>query len=437
MTTTTTTSTARNGTNQTQTTTHVTTSHSSNQLSSPVETKRTRITTNTTYVAKAQFEIGEEPENSSGCNAKHLEEEIRAVHQSSIAELTEEQIIRFESEDSRVNSLGLLERAHEELTGENNQEIEETRRLTEISKQIDTEISERKSRISSEIDELKQKNIELEGVYKQVEQQNDVVTKEHNQLQEVVNKSEDLNEQGFSTEAKEIRLENSELKKQIQKYTSTLMSESAERDNFLSTHSQTVKAYNDTINEFNGLLSKAEQTRKINLDHLNEIKHEFNTVEDKGEHLDQKYQISEINIESMSQSVEALRADLSTNNRVYSLHISELSEIITQQKREIGGLKDEFNGLGAKNRNMQMQIDKQRLDYESHEKEMDMINAIGYSDKVSGLQDDLKRNEEQRRSQQDDLENAQEGLSTKLEIFKGQEKERKKHRDENLDKVAD
>jgi chromosome segregation ATPase len=146
--------------------------------------------------------------------------------------------------------------------------------------------------------------------------------------------------------------------------------------------------------------------------------------------------VTDIDIDSMSQTVDSLRQDLSTTDKIYSEHISELSEIIVQQDREIAELHNSFNDAAARAKNLQTQIEKQKVELAAHEEEMDAIKAIGYEGKVGKLQDDLRNIEEQRRKHQDALENAHEGLTIKLTIFRDQMDERRKKRDHMLGEVS-
>jgi Tfp pilus assembly protein PilN len=414
-----------------------TTERTSNEVSSPSRYQQTTTVTRTTYEPKLQFEIGEEPQNSVGFNSAILEQELRIGSQNAIDDLKDEQASRFELEDSRVDALGTLERAHEELKGSNEQDIQETRRLTEISRQIDSEISIRKTKISTEIDILKQKNIDVEKVTKESENEKTQKTKEKNKLETIVNTPEDLNEQGFSKEAKEIRNDNSQFKTKAEKGTAILIQERDQRDELLDAHNKTVQTYNETIYKFMNLLNQAEQTRKIHGDHLHEVQHEINVLEDYNDRLDQKSQITDIDLEFLMQQVNSLRKDLSSSDKIYSQHITELSEILVEQTREIGHLNDAFNATGARNRDLEIKVEKQKLDLQAHENEMDSINAIGYNDKINKLQDDLKRCDDERRKHQDELENTHDNFSTKLQIFKTGELDRKRIRDQNMDKIAD
>lgn len=390
----------------------------------------------TPYEPVAQFEIGDEPTNSNNCNAGHLEEELRVNNQNTIADLRDEQIRRFEIEDYRVNSLGFLERAHQELTGENAQDVQETRRLEGIAHEVSNEISARKTEITNQVNNLKSTLKDVENQTRQTEDTVRDKTKENRTLQDKIDTSEDLNEQGLSQEAKQLRDENNKLKNQFEKSTSDLVKERDERDGFLEEHNQTVKAYNQTIYKFNNLLLTTEQARKIHTDNLHELLHQANRFDEQNDHLEQRLQVTDIDIDSMSQTVDSLRQDLSTTDKIYSEHISELSEIIVQQNREIAELHNSFNDAAARAKNLQTQIEKQKVELAAHEEEMDAIKAIGYEGKVGKLQDDLRNIEQQRRKHQDALENAHEGLTIKLTIFKDQMDERRKKRDHMLGEVS-
>lgn len=415
-------------------TTNVRTTHTTGSSASPQTYQQS--SSRVTYEPVAQFEIGEEPRNSNGCDARHLEEELRANNQTIITDLSEEQVRRFQIEDDRADALAFLERAHEELKGENAQDIQETRKLEEIKRDVDTEIQERTTKINTEVDIIKQQLTDVDKLTKATQQEHTEKTKENTSLQETLAEPEDLMEQGFSQEARDIRNENSHLKNQFENNTADLLKERDERDKVLDDHNATVRAFNDTIYKYNGLLLETEQAKKIQQDHLHDVQHQLSQLDDSNDHLEQRIQITDIDIESLSQAVESLRKDYSTSDKVFSEHISELSEIIVDQNREIAELKNQFNTLDSRNRELQNDVEKQKLDLQDHEKEMDAINAIGYEDKIGQLQDDLRKIDETRRRNQDSLENAQEGLTAKLTIFKDEMDKRKKNREEMEKRVA-
>jgi hypothetical protein len=68
---------------------------------------------------------------------------------------------------------------------------------------------------------------------------------------------------------------------------------------------------------------------------------------------------------------------------------------------------------------------------------MEGIKEIGYESRVSQLVSALNIADETRKRHQDDLENAQEQWSTKLDIFKDEKMQRQKERDDQYAKVAD
>lgn len=397
-----------------------------------------------TYTASAQFEIGAEPQNSSNCNKKQLEEELRANTQNTIADLRDEQQRRFAIEDDRVAALGFLHRAHEELKGEHAQDLEENRRLQGLSREIDTEIATRRTKISAEIDGLKQLHKDVDAKTKETQAVHDAKTKENKGLQSTLDKPEDLSEQGFSKEAKDLRTENSHLKNQFEKNTSTLISERDQRDKFLNEHSQTVTDYTSTVHKYHSLLLQAEQARKIHLDNQHSLAHQLAKIDEENDHLEQRLQITDIDIDSLTQAVDSLRKDYTSSDKVFSSHITELSEILVEQDREIAELKNQFNNASSKNKELQNFVEKQKLDLQEYEREMDEIRAIGYEEKMEKLLRDLKAVEDQRRQHQDQLENAHEALTTKLQIFKDEADKRRKLRQENekrvsyeIDKLAD
>lgn len=401
-----------------------------------VRTQQTERKYKNAYTPKAIFEIGEEPANSSGFNARNLEGEIREQHNNVILDLKDLQQTQFSDIDSRVEALGFLERAHQELKGEHAQDTVETDRLRKLARDVDAEISTRKTRIDSEVEGLRQDNQHVAGAVKDTEDAVRQTTQANRKLQDRLDVPEDLTEQGFSQQAKDVRTENAALKKAFGDHTGTLLAERDARNVLLAAHGEKVREYNDTVFKYYGLLLKAEEARKIHLDGLNDVEHQVNKYNQSIDQLDKRAQITEIDIESLSELVESLRRDLASNDKVYSEHISELSSSIVDQNREIGHLKDDFNLMGANIRELQTEIEKQKVHLKAHEEEMDAIKSIEYDRKIGKCHEDLRKAEEIRRKHQDELENAQEGLSAKMTLFADQAAERKRERDQMMARVA-
>jgi chromosome segregation ATPase len=245
-----------------------------------------------------------------------------------------------------------------------------------------------------------------------------------------------LNEQGFSEDAKTLRKDNTALKNQFNKVTSDFIQESADRDGILDDHTNTVKAYNDTIYKYHGLLLQTEEARRVHSVNFNDIKHQVNNFDGQNDRIEQRIQLTDIDLECLTQEVGSLRNDLSHSDKVYSDLITDLSNMLTSQQREIGQLRDNFDGFVNTNRTLQNEVEKQKLDLQEHEKEMDSIKALGYDEKAEKLLIDLKRVEIDRRRHQDELEKAHETLSTKLILFKDDASERRKQKEDGEARVT-
>lgn len=396
------------------------------------------------YQENLQFEIGEPPFNSNNFNTQNLEEELRAETRNNIADLQEDQIQRFEIEDERVGAIDFIERSHQELQGEHVQDSKETTRLNAASHEIDTEIASRKVKINSEIADIKSQIKDVDNELKVTETQKIKKTKDNLKLQDVLDIPENLEEEGFSKEALSLRKDNSKLKSQFSKGTEDFLKERDERDQALSDHQKTVKEYNNTIYDYFKKLFQTEEAKKIQEDLKNDVLFQVKTIENQNNNLDQMIQIADIDIESHISEIEAIKNDLSHNRQVYNEHITELSDSITEQNREIGHLKDKFNEIEAKNRELNVKVMKQKLDLEDHKKEMDAIEAINYEENANKLLSDLKSIEDVRRKHQDELENAQANLTTKLSLFQEYESHRRREKEErekivesNLYKLVD
>lgn len=389
------------------------------------------------YKPIAQFEIGAEPENSSGCNVENLKNELRSENQSTIQDLYTEQERRFEVDDDRVGAINFIERAHQELQGEHEEDLNVGRVLKQLSQDIDSTIAKNKADITAQIAKLKDHQKNVEKSTNDAKTTIAARTKENKGLQDKIDIPEDLKEQGFSKEAKTLRTENAGLKKKVATTTADLLKESHERDNLLESHSKEVGGYNGTILKFYNLLSKAEQARKIHQDSLNEVEQKVSRLNENNDHLQQRIQIGDIDIDSLKSTSETLKRDHSNSNKVYGEHITELSSILVDQDREIGALRDQFNNIESQIKHLTTETDKQKVAISAYEKEMDDIKALGYDEKVATLQANLRKADEIRQKHQDELERGHENWSTKLNTFLGQEKERKRERDEMTQKVVE
>jgi chromosome segregation ATPase len=417
-------------------TSHISISPEKTILSSTVKYEEADAQRSPAYRPVAEFEIGAEPQNSSGFNAAYLEEELRTSTANAIADIQDDQFQRFVIEEERVESLGFIERAHAELQGEQEQDEKETTRLRGFQKEIDTEISVRKDKIDAEVLAIKRDVKDVVDLTKETETIKREKTEANKKLNDTINIPEDLTEQGFSEEAKTLRKDNVTLKNQFKKVTSDFIQESADRDGILGDHTNTVKAYNDTIYKYHGLLLQTEEARRVHSVNLNDIKHQVNNFDGQNDRIEQRIQLTDIDLECLTQEVGSLRNDLSHSDKVYSDHITDLSNILTSQQREIGQLRDNFDGFVNTNRALQNEVEKQKLDLQEHEKEMDSIRALGYDEKAEKLLIDLKRVESDRRRHQDELEKAHETLSTKLTLFKDDASERRKQKEDGEARVT-
>jgi chromosome segregation ATPase len=417
-------------------TSHITISPEKTILSSTVKYEEANAQRSPAYRSVIEFEIGDEPQNSCGFNATHLEEELRTSTANSIADIQDDQFQRFVIEDERVDSLGFIERAQAELQGEQEQDEKETTRLRGFQKEIDTEISVRKDKIDAEVLAIKRDVKDVIDLTKKAETSKREKTEANKKLNDIINIPEDLNEQGFSEDAKTLRKDNTALKNQFNKVTSDFIQESADRDGILDDHTNTVKAYNDTIYKYHGLLLQTEEARRVHSVNFNDIKHQVNNFDGQNDRIEQRIQLTDIDLECLTQEVGSLRNDLSHSDKVYSDLITDLSNMLTSQQREIGQLRDNFDGFVNTNRTLQNEVEKQKLDLQEHEKEMDSIKALGYDDKAEKLLIDLKRVEIDRRRHQDELEKAHETLSTKLILFKDDASERRKQKEDGEARVT-
>lgn len=402
------------------------------------------ITRTAPYEPNLQFEIGEKPTNSNNFKVKSLVKELRGQTASAIGGIQSEQVQRFRINEEGLSTLTLLDRPHQELQGEQEQDVIELQRLEGISQEIQTEISNRKAQIEADIQELNQKNQDVDEKMKENEAEKISKTDENRKLQDKLDIPEDLNEEGLSQDAIDLRKENNTLRNLFEKTSSDLVQEMDERDQALADHSAEVEGFNQTIYTSIDTLFKVEEAARINGNHANELKFKVKNLENSNDTLDQKAQISEIDLESLKLEVETLRNDLDFNEKIHTQHISQLQTYVTEQNREIGELKDRFNDVEFKNRHLKVEIEKQTLDLQAHEREMDSIEAIGYDEKASQLQSDLKRVEDVRKQHQDELENAQAKLSVKLQLFQDLTAQRKREKevqqkrvDNDLEKIMD
>lgn len=121
----------------------------------PLRTQQSSKPARAQYVPRAIFEIGEEPTNSTGFNARNLEAEVRKHHQDVLSDLKDLQQNQFTDVESRVDSLGFLEQAHQELKGSNNEDKATTKKLQSLSQELDSEIAAIVSKINSDVADLK------------------------------------------------------------------------------------------------------------------------------------------------------------------------------------------------------------------------------------------------------------------------------------------
>lgn len=420
----------------TTTTTYTTTiNRSSNVTSSNQPTISQRETTRTPYLPIEEVEIGEEPENSNECNAEYLENELRSNTQNAIADLRDEQNRRFDIDNDRVLALDFLNKAHQELLGENKQDQEETKKLAIFAEEVKKEADLRRQDIDSALEKLKNEQNEVQKQIEERQKENETHKKENTQLQTKVDEKEDLTEAGLSQESKDLREDNSNLKQEFDENTQELVNANKEKEEILESFDKKIQEYNATVNKYNNLLLIAEQARKLNQDHLYEVQHLVDKVDEQNDHYDQRAQITDIELDALKDTLEALRKDLSVNDKIYSEHISEVSGIISEQNREISELNSQYSRILADNRRLETELEKYKIDQKAHEKEMDAFNSMDYENKIMKLVDDLKNAEETRKSTQDKLENAQEQYSTKLKIFSGAAQDRKREKDNTIARV--
>lgn len=392
-----------------------------------------QATTNSSpYQAVAEVDIGPEPENSNGCDAQNLEQELRESLKTTVQDLDDEQQNRFAVDDERVQGLHFLEKTHQELKGEHEQDLEYGRNLKQTADDIDRSISQYKADVGAQIADLKDQIRDVEGKTSASNNKISTKTRENKALQDTIDIPEDLNEEGFSDEARNIRRENADIKRQVDTQIDALLKESHDRDNILNQHSEEVGKYNDTIYKYYTLLMKAEQARKIHQDSLNKVQEQVSNYDGQITHNEQRVQLGEIDIEMLGQTVATLRKDHDDSTKIYNQHINSLSDLLFGQGKEMSALRDHFNSIESRIKDMNTEVEKQKVSIAAYEKEMDLIKAIGFEEKVGKLQSDLKRAEDIRQKHQDELENAHQKWETKMEVFKGEEAERKRQEDQRI-----
>lgn len=410
VTTTTTTTTSRGGHTSTTTssTTRGTTSASKKSpVKSPVKSSTHQATTITTTSS----------EDAEVYSIKRLTSDLRSGLNTLKEDLKAEQSDLHNYEDGRAETLAHLEIVHSELEKEHIRDQVVGEELRRLDKNVVSEIGISSSQFEDQKDSLRRRINHTEVQIKETEPIADSKKTERDQIQGVLDQDQNITASSLSQTAADLRKDNEEQRRKFQDSKEKVRTEREEKVKVFNQHADLVNSYNELVMKYEKLLSDVEKSRKGAEGEKNQVDGELSSENSVGTNLEHYFNASNRDSGANKSIAEALRKDLDALRQHYGKFETQLNGFVGSQNNEMKKLQEQLRTQEGEITKLQKSLSESAKQVVELHATVDKDNAANLNAKLSTLIRTLVDVDKYRRTNQNRLENAQEGWSAKLRLF--------------------
>jgi chromosome segregation ATPase len=395
-------------------------------------TKSKTLTVTTKQVERTQ-EITEE--EVTKYSVETLKSELKTKLEELIDSLrTDIDDIHAENNE-RVSILQNLENVHEELKGEHEQDLAFGKALEELKNQILNDIGNRRKELEDQKNQLLEIIKRLEADTKASEKERSDAQNEKDRLTKIVETPEDLKENGFTPEAKNLRKENESNRTKTDKLTEELLSTRDNRNEIIQNHKELVGRFEDMVYQHHDELRKISQTKRSFAYERANLQKEFDFVSTEGDYFERKLQLADLDSKSLHEALNRLTGEYEETDKEFNRYTDQLRLGLKNQDFIINDLLKRFNARRNQISDLKNEANRQQNQIDHFQEEINKVEQIGYEEKFTKLHGDLKKIEETRKAHQEELERVHEGLTIKILAFSEDLQGRQKDRDSQLNEI--
>ena len=377
-------------------------------------------------------------------------EALKSNLQSSLQELIE--FLKTDSEgiqeenNERVAILANIEVLHEELKGEHAEDEKFTKYLEDLKNQIISNLGEKTQEIKEQVKECSKlkysseylplkiiENIEdITVALNKGEQEKKKAQEENDDLNAILNTPEDLTENGFTQEAKDLRSENEKNWDKSDKLTADFLKTRDERNGYIQSHKEQAQEFGETVQNFHDKIRMVAHSHKTFAIERDNILKETDHASMEEDISARKIELTDFDLASLEQTLNRLKSDYTDSDAEFNRYTDQLRANLKNQHFIINDILKNFSSAENQISDLVNENDRQKNQLNHYQDELTKIDQIGYEEKFTKLSGDLKNAEELRKTNQDELENSYKQLTVKLELFAEDLAGRRQERDEQI-----
>lgn len=370
-------------------------------------------------------------------NVETLRADLRTRLAELIDSLRNDQADLEAENKERVTVLAHLETAHAELQGEHDLDIAFFKTLEDLKDEVMQSIGDHRSEIEGQKNDLLNAIKQLDEASKNSQKEKADAQKEKARLTAIVEKPEDLKENGFTQDAKNLRNDNKNLRTKADQTTQNLVSTRDNRNALIKSHSDLVDEFENTVISFHDSLRIVAQTKKsLAFEKAGLQKElEFNDLE--RDFLRRKLEGGDLDSKSLRDALDRLTLEYRETDEEFNRYLDQLrlnlrnqdfilNDIAKRNKSTTNGISDSAND--SKNSTSKV---------EHIQEEIKRIEEIDYPNKFTDTSSKLRVAEEERKKHQDALEKSTADLEARINTFANDLAGRQKERDSQAKKISD
>ena len=300
------------------------------------------------------------------------------------------------------------EQVQDQITG-----YEVTRKHDDIV--LDYDI--RKAAFEEHKNVLQSKNEKTAVALTQITQVEASYRKENVEVCKEAAKKEDIRAKGLSSDSKELRENNNQLRKTFKDGSNDLKNDQFDNKKFIEKHDDVIQAYTKTIERYNNLLGEVERVRNDTQGEVNRIKIDMFDEEHNSLSLMNDSENTTNNVASLTEASKRLRTQLSKLETKYQSFLDTLVGRTNQQEKDIEDLENRIRESAQSVQTLSSDLGTHSKEIDSLHEDVDKENATDLNSRLRQLIDTLIAVDSKRQNVQKNFENAQSTWSIKLQLY--------------------
>lgn len=348
---------------------------------------------------------------------EYLITELRTITTEIIATLNEDTSEIQDENNDRLEILANLEKLQQELHLQNIEDKRFTDLLTSIKEQIENDLGSKKKEIEDEIQALLSKITTVIEETKKAQADKGEAEKLNTELKEKVEAPEDTTEKGLTQESTDLREENSKLQGQSDQLTAEFTQLRDERNGFIQEHSDLVETFEDDIQKYHDQLRSIVGDKRVITNEHDRLLREQDLLSKQQDYYDRKLGLTEFDQKSLKRVLQRLSEEYKDSDEEFQRYLQELRKNIRNQDFIISDLYKKLDQRENQVSDIENEKERHQSQVDHLNSELQKIEKIEYEQNYTKLSGNFKKAEDVRKNHQVELENAQAGLASKLELF--------------------